>query len=68
MRRAAAARACTFEKRRASTCICSTDQAKRSSSRTPNWATQREPADARILLEAAIAAGEPPPAQPVSIG
>ena len=30
-----------------------------------NWATQREPADARILLEAAIAAGKPAAAQPV---
>jgi hypothetical protein len=30
-----------------------------------NWATQREPADARILLEAALAAGEPAAAQPV---
>ena len=30
-----------------------------------NWATQREPADARILLEAALAAGESAAAQPV---
>jgi tetratricopeptide (TPR) repeat protein len=30
-----------------------------------NWATQREPADARILLEAASAANEPAAAQPV---
>jgi tetratricopeptide (TPR) repeat protein len=30
-----------------------------------NWATQHEPADARILLEAAIAAGKPAGAQPV---
>jgi tetratricopeptide (TPR) repeat protein len=30
-----------------------------------NWATQREPADARILLEAALAAGQPMVAQPV---
>ena len=30
-----------------------------------NWATQREPADARLLLEAALAAGEPAAAQPV---
>jgi tetratricopeptide (TPR) repeat protein len=30
-----------------------------------NWATQREPADARILLEAAAAANEPAAAQPV---
>jgi tetratricopeptide (TPR) repeat protein len=30
-----------------------------------NWATQREPADARILLEAALAAKDPPAAQPV---
>jgi tetratricopeptide (TPR) repeat protein len=30
-----------------------------------NWATQREPADARILLEAALAAGKPAAAQPV---
>ena len=30
-----------------------------------NWATQREPADARILLEAAIAAGDPRAAEPV---
>jgi tetratricopeptide (TPR) repeat protein len=30
-----------------------------------NWATQREPADARVLLEAALAAGKPAAAQPV---
>jgi tetratricopeptide (TPR) repeat protein len=30
-----------------------------------NWATQREPADARVLLEAALAAGDAPAAQPV---
>jgi hypothetical protein len=30
-----------------------------------NWARQREPADARILLEAALAAGEPAAARPV---
>jgi tetratricopeptide (TPR) repeat protein len=30
-----------------------------------NWATQREPADAQILLEAAVAAKEPTAAQPV---
>jgi Tfp pilus assembly protein PilF len=30
-----------------------------------NWETQREPADARLLLEAAFAAGEPAAAQPV---
>lgn len=30
-----------------------------------NWAVQREPADARILLEAALAAGEPAAAAPV---
>jgi tetratricopeptide (TPR) repeat protein len=30
-----------------------------------NWATQREPADARILLEAALAANQPAAAQPV---
>jgi tetratricopeptide (TPR) repeat protein len=30
-----------------------------------NWATQREPADVRILLEAALAAGKPAAAQPV---
>jgi hypothetical protein len=30
-----------------------------------NWATQREPADARILLEAAVAASNPAAAQPV---
>lgn len=30
-----------------------------------NWATQREPADARILLEAALAAGDAAAAQPV---
>ena len=30
-----------------------------------NWATQREPADARILLEAALAASQPAAAQPV---
>jgi hypothetical protein len=30
-----------------------------------NWATQREPADARILLEAALAANDPAAAQPV---
>jgi hypothetical protein len=30
-----------------------------------NWAVQREPADARILLEAAVAAREPAAAQPV---
>jgi hypothetical protein len=30
-----------------------------------NWATQREPADARILLEAALAAGQPAAARPV---
>jgi tetratricopeptide (TPR) repeat protein len=30
-----------------------------------DWATQREPADARILLEAALAAGKPAGAQPV---
>ena len=30
-----------------------------------NWATQREPADARILLEAAAAAAEPAAARPV---
>ena len=30
-----------------------------------NWATQREPADARILLEAALAASKPAAAQPV---
>jgi tetratricopeptide (TPR) repeat protein len=30
-----------------------------------NWATQREPADVRILLEAALAAGQPAAAQPV---
>lgn len=30
-----------------------------------NWAMQREPRDARILLEAALAAGQPAAAQPV---
>lgn len=30
-----------------------------------NWAVQREPADARVLLEAALAAGEPAAAAPV---
>jgi tetratricopeptide (TPR) repeat protein len=30
-----------------------------------NWASQREPKDARILLEAALAAGDPAAAQPV---
>ena len=30
-----------------------------------NWATQREPADARVLLEAALAADKPMAAQPV---
>jgi tetratricopeptide (TPR) repeat protein len=30
-----------------------------------NWAAQREPADARILLEAALAANQPAAAQPV---
>jgi tetratricopeptide (TPR) repeat protein len=30
-----------------------------------NWATQREPADARLLLEAALAASKPAAAQPV---
>jgi tetratricopeptide (TPR) repeat protein len=30
-----------------------------------NWATQREPADARLLLEAALAADDPAAAQPV---
>jgi tetratricopeptide (TPR) repeat protein len=30
-----------------------------------NWATQREPADARVLLEAALAAQDPATAQPV---
>jgi tetratricopeptide (TPR) repeat protein len=30
-----------------------------------NWTTQREPADARVLLEAALAAGKPAAAQPV---
>ena len=30
-----------------------------------NWATQREPADARVLLEAALAASKPAAAQPV---
>jgi hypothetical protein len=30
-----------------------------------NWETQREPADALILLEAAVAAKEPTAAQPV---
>jgi predicted Zn-dependent protease len=30
-----------------------------------NWATQREPADARVLLEAASAASQPAAAQPV---
>jgi hypothetical protein len=30
-----------------------------------NWTTQREPADARILLEAALAAGDPAAARPV---
>ncbi len=30
-----------------------------------NWATQREPADARVLLEAALAASQPAAAQPV---
>ena len=30
-----------------------------------NWSVQREPADARILLEAAAAAGQPGPAAPV---
>jgi tetratricopeptide (TPR) repeat protein len=30
-----------------------------------NWATQREPADARVLLEAALAASRPAAAQPV---
>jgi hypothetical protein len=30
-----------------------------------NWTTQREPADARILLEAALAAGDPAAAGPV---
>jgi tetratricopeptide (TPR) repeat protein len=30
-----------------------------------NWHVQREPADARILLEAALAAGDKTPAQPV---
>jgi hypothetical protein len=30
-----------------------------------NWATQREPSDARILLEAAVAAQDPAAAQPV---
>ena len=32
---------------------------------TANWTIQREPADARILLEAAIAAGSPRAARPV---
>jgi len=32
-----------------------------------NWAVQREPADARLLLEAALAAGDPDAAQPVLI-
>jgi hypothetical protein len=30
-----------------------------------NWATQREPADARLVLEAALAAEQPAAAQPV---
>jgi hypothetical protein len=30
-----------------------------------NWRTQREPLDARILLEAAVAAGRPETAAPV---
>ena len=30
-----------------------------------NWATQREPADARVLLEAALAASQPAAVQPV---
>ncbi|MGH8482260.1 MAG: hypothetical protein ACRES8_07360, partial [Nevskiaceae bacterium] len=30
-----------------------------------NWLTQREPADARLLLAAAIAAGRPQAAEPV---
>jgi hypothetical protein len=30
-----------------------------------NWDVQREPADARILLEAALAAGQPDEAAPV---
>lgn len=30
-----------------------------------NWAVQKEPADARVMLEAAIAAGEPAAARPI---
>jgi TPR repeat protein len=30
-----------------------------------NWGVQREPADARVLLEAALAAGQPEAARPV---
>jgi hypothetical protein len=30
-----------------------------------NWAVQREPADARVLLESALAAGAPDGAAPV---
>jgi hypothetical protein len=32
---------------------------------TANWAVQREPADTRLLLEAALAAGAPSAATPV---
>ena len=52
-------------RRRASSSSCGTTRCARWSSPVENWARQRGPADARILLEAALAAGAPEAARPV---
>ena len=65
MPHAGAATACICARRRASLCTCSIGRRGRSQLALENWATQREPADARILLEAALAARQPAAARPV---
>ena len=65
MPRAGAATACICARRRASLCDLLDRPARALQLARENWATQREPADARILLEAALAAGDPAAARPV---
>ena len=59
MRRAAVATACICARRRASSCELRERPGEALALALANWAVQREPADARIVLEAALAAGEP---------
>ena len=57
-RRACAATACTAAKRRASPSSCLAQPQAALALARDNWEVQREPWDARILLEAAVASGD----------